>query len=191
MDAQPKPTDKEQEEGAQQLAQDRDAQASDQSPQPDHEEGGKPKVNIATFRGIPQKLHDSLKALAKELGVSPGELARFFLEDGLDRLATGEEQIVPEFVPGGYTLYPKERRAQSRRRAGRKARANQKPHSYYGVPREVVRAVLDQSRAIGVTQGELARRLFEDGIKRYRAGALSLEPVPVQKIATLYPEDLG
>jgi exonuclease VII small subunit len=42
-----------------------------------------------------------------------------------------------------------------------------------------------------VTQGELARYLFERGIELYRSGALTLEPVPVQQIATLYPKDLG
>jgi len=42
-----------------------------------------------------------------------------------------------------------------------------------------------------VTQGELARYLFERGIELYRNGDLAVEPVPVQKIATLYPEDLS
>lgn len=34
------------------------------------------KVHIATFRGIPQKLHRQLKTVAEDLSVSPGELAR-------------------------------------------------------------------------------------------------------------------
>jgi hypothetical protein len=183
MAAQPNPKDQEKDKKTKLLAQDSDAQA-------DHDVEGKPKVNVATFRGIPQKLHESLKALAKELGIAPGELARYFLEEGLSRVESKADRITPEFVPGGYTLYPEERRARVRQRSGRRARAHQKPHSYYGVPREVVRTVLEQSREIGVTQGELARRFFENGIERYRAGELELAPVPVEQIATLYPEDL-
>jgi hypothetical protein len=151
----------------------------------------KEKVNIATFRGIPKKLHETIKSIAADLGISPGELARYFLENGLARISNGEEEIQPSFVPGGYTLYPDERRQRTRRKATRKSKALQKPRSYYGVPREVVKAVLDQSKAIGVTQGELARYLFELGIERFKSGQLTLKPVPVQQIATLYPNDLG
>ncbi len=59
------------------------------------------------------------------------------------------------------------------------------------MPREVVQAVLEKSKAIGVTQGELARYLFERGVARFKTGDMVLEPVPVQQIATLYPEDMG
>lgn len=149
------------------------------------------KVNIATFRGIPKKLHESIKSIAADLGISPGELARYFLEDGLTHLVSGEEQIEPSFVPGGYTLYPDERHQRTRRKPTRKSKALQQPRSYYGVPREVVQAVLEQSKAVGVTQGELARYLFERGVERYNSGQLTLNPVPVQQIATLYPDDLG
>ncbi len=150
-----------------------------------------PKINIATFRGIPKKLHDTIKSIAADLGISPGELARYFLEKGLARLENGEDEIQPSFVPGGYTLYPDERRQRSRRKPTRKSKALQQPRSYYGVPREVVQSVLDQSKALGITQGELARHLFERGVARYESGELTLDPVPVQQIATLYPDDLG
>ena len=158
----------------------------------DHKEPSKkaPKVHIATFRGIPSKLHESLKSIAGDLGISPGELARYFLENGLTRMGAGEEEIAPSFVPGGYTLYPDEKQKTARTRRKR-SKKSQQPRSYYGVPREVVLAVLEKSQAMGVTQGELARFLFERGVARYKAGDLVLEPVPVQQIATLYPEDMG
>lgn len=149
------------------------------------------KVNIATFRGIPKKLHETLKDIAAELGVSPGELARYFLEQGLARVKAGEERIELAFVSGGYTLYPDEAPKRPKRKKVRRPKTLQQPRSYYGVPRTVVKAVLEQSRAAGVTQGELARYLFERGIELYRNGDLAVEPVPVQKIATLYPEDLS
>ena len=151
----------------------------------------KPKVHIATFRGIPLKLHQNLKSIAQELGISPGELARYFLEEGLARIEDGEEEIAPSFVPGGYTLYPDEKKAAQNKPRRKRSKKGQPPRSYYGVPREVVQAVLERSQALGVTQGELARFLFERGIELYRSGELVLEPVPVQKIATLYPKDLG
>ncbi len=157
--------------------------------------GGQPKapqkVNIATFRGIPKKLHETLKDIAAELGVSPGELARYFLEQGLARMKAGDERIEVSFVSGGYTLYPDEAPKRPKRKKVRRPKTLQQPRSYYGVPRTVVKAVLEQSRAAGVTQGELARYLFERGIELYRNGDLAVEPVPVQKIATLYPEDLS
>ena len=150
-----------------------------------------PKVHIATFRGIPLKLHQSLKAVAGELGISPGELARYLLEKGLERMDAGEEEVAPSFVPGGYTLYPDEKQAGAARPRRKRSKKSQQPRSYYGVPREVVQAVLAQSQALGITQGELARYLFERGIVRFKSGELVLEPVPVQQIATLYPDDLG
>ncbi|MBG0786968.1 MAG: hypothetical protein H0S79_17875 [Anaerolineaceae bacterium] len=149
-----------------------------------------PKVHIATFRGIPLKLHESLKSIAADLGISPGELARYFLENGLARMGAGEEEVTPSFVPGGYTLYPEEKQKTTRTRRKRSKKAQQ-PRSYYGVPREVVQMVLEKSQTMGVTQGELARYLFERGVARFEAGDLVLEPVPVQQIATLYPEDMG
>ena len=151
----------------------------------------KPKVHIATFRGIPSKLHQNLKSIAQDLGISPGELARYFLEKGLARIEDGEEAVAPSFVPGGYTLYPDEKKAAQNKPRRKRSKKGQPPRSYYGVPREVVQAVLEQSQALGVTQGELARYLFERGIELYRSGELVLEPVPVQQIATLYPKDLG
>lgn len=149
------------------------------------------KVHIATFRGIPPKLHQSIKNIAKELGISPGELARYFLEHGLKRIEAGEDEVAPTFVPGGYTLYPDEKKATAGRPRRKRSKSGQQPRSYYGVPRELVRAVLDQSQALGITQGELARHFFERGIELYKSGELILEPVPVQQIATLYPKDLG
>jgi hypothetical protein len=153
------------------------------------ENAGKP--NIATFRGIPKKLHDAIKQTAAGLGVSPGELARYLLEVGLERLETGEDAIEPKFVPGGFTLYPEEGSRQPKRRGRKKSKVLQQPRSYYGVPRDVVKAILDKSKEVGVTQGEVARRLLEKGLERYKAGELAITPAPLHQIATLYPEDLG
>ncbi len=149
------------------------------------------KPNIATFRGIPKKLHEAIKQTASDLGVSPGELARYLLEVGLTRIEAGEDVVEPKFVPGGFTLYPEEGPKQPRRKGRRKSKALQQPRSYYGVPREVVKTILERSRDIGVTQGEMARYLFERGLERYQKGELVIEPEPIRQIATLYPGDLG
>lgn len=148
------------------------------------------KPNIATFRGIPKKLHESIKTMASDLGVSPGELARYLLEVGLTRVEEGQDVIEPKYVPGGYTLYPEEGPKKPKKKARRRSKTLQQPRSYYGVPRELVAAVLARSRSIGVTQGELVRFLFERGLARYKKGDLLIHPEPVQQIATLYPEDL-
>ena len=128
------------------------------------------KPSIATFRGIPKKLHESIKTTASDLGVAPGELARYLLEVGLMRVEAGEDVIEPKYVPGGYTLYPNEGPKKPKKKARRRSKTLQQPRSYYGVPRELVKAVLARSRVIGVTQGELARFLFERGLARYKMG---------------------
>ena len=171
------------------LAQEADEDKDELKEQNSEEKTSKP--NIATFRGIPKKLHDAIKQTASDLGVSPGELARYLLEVGLTRIEAGEDVVEPKFVPGGFTLYPDEGPKQPRRKGRKKSKTLQQPRSYYGVPREVVKAVLDRSNEVGVTQGEMARYLFERGLERYRKGTLVIEPAPIQQIATLYPEDLG
>jgi hypothetical protein len=96
-------------------------------------------------------------------------------------------KIEPRFSPGGFTLFPEERRSHAVRRERKQAGAQ--PWSYYGVPRRVVVGVLEQSQSLDVTQGELARFFFEQALAAYRKGVLEIRPVPTRQIATLFPED--
>jgi len=65
------------------------------------------KAGVAvTYRGIPPDLQKRLKRVAEEHSVPVGEVARRFLEHGLDAYEAGELVLRPVLVPGRLTLYP-------------------------------------------------------------------------------------
>ena len=68
-------------------------------------------------------------------------------------MADGEEEIAPSFVPGGYTLYPDEKQAAVAKPRRKRSKKSQQPRSYYGVPREVVEAVLAEKSIAGSHPG--------------------------------------
>lgn len=64
------------------------------------------EVGIATYRGIPRKLNARLVAVARELGVPVGQVARLFLEFGLEAYERGDLVPAPVLVAGKYGLFP-------------------------------------------------------------------------------------
>ena len=68
------------------------------------------KNKVTGYRGIPPELNNSLKALAAELSVPVGDVARAFLEHGLDAYKRGELALAPRprfNAQNNMTLYPK------------------------------------------------------------------------------------
>jgi len=65
-------------------------------------------VGVVTFRGIPPRLNDELKTVASELGVTVGDLARAFLEYGLEAYRSGELELHAHPVRKRFTLFPGE-----------------------------------------------------------------------------------
>ncbi len=63
-----------------------------------------------TFRGIPLELNARLNAVAEELGVTVSEVARAFLERGLQAYEQGDLILQPRLRIGKRTLYSEERR---------------------------------------------------------------------------------
>ncbi len=61
---------------------------------------------VIAFRNVPAELRDDIKAIAQAQGVRVGEVARLFLEYGLDAYAAGRISLNPKLKQGRLTLYP-------------------------------------------------------------------------------------
>lgn len=59
-----------------------------------------------SYRGVPQELHERLKGVADKLGVPVGEVARAFLQFGLDAYERGDLELSPTPVQPKNTLFP-------------------------------------------------------------------------------------
>ena len=66
------------------------------------------KVGLVAYRGIPASLNARLKAVAGELGVPVGDVARAFLEYSLQAYQRGDMELTPKLVVGRFTLHPRE-----------------------------------------------------------------------------------
>lgn len=62
--------------------------------------------NVVTYRGVPEELHEEIKAVAAGLGVNVGEVARAFLEHGLAAYRSGALELDPVAEAVTRTLYP-------------------------------------------------------------------------------------
>lgn len=61
---------------------------------------------FVAYRGIPRELHESIKEIADDLGVPVGEVARAFLEYGLEACRRGDLVLQPKPVTGKFSLFP-------------------------------------------------------------------------------------
>ena len=59
-----------------------------------------------SYRGIPVELQERLKEIAQQHRVTVGEIARAFLEYGIDAYDAGNLQLEPRPVTEKRTLYP-------------------------------------------------------------------------------------
>jgi len=63
---------------------------------------------FVAYRGVPKELHENLKKVANDLGVPVGEVARAFLEYGLEACKRGDLVLQPKPVTGKFSLFPEE-----------------------------------------------------------------------------------
>lgn len=61
------------------------------------------------YRGVPAEVNEAIKAIAQELGVVVGEVARAFLEEGIRQYRAGRLRLTVHKVGGRWTIYPPER----------------------------------------------------------------------------------
>ena len=62
-------------------------------------------VEVASYR-IPPELKQAVKDIAADLGVSPADIARLFLERGIDDYQAGKIDVKPQPKQTGMTIYP-------------------------------------------------------------------------------------
>ncbi len=63
---------------------------------------------VVTYRGVPPDVQRQLRRIADELGVPVGEVARRFLEFGIEAYRDGTLSLQPVFAAYRRTLYPRE-----------------------------------------------------------------------------------
>jgi len=66
------------------------------------------KRGFVSYRGVPRELQKQLKALAADLGVPVGDVARRFLEYGLQAYEQGDLKLDPVMRRHRFALYPDE-----------------------------------------------------------------------------------
>jgi hypothetical protein len=154
------------------------------------------------FRRVPPDLREAVKEIAGDLQVRVDDVARAFLEFGLQCYYRGEIYIQPTLQEGRLTLFPKGsiqpgknllsgwveqiQNQQPPARPTRKRRqANANPEkpwkwqvSYRGIPVEIQSQLRALHQEKAVPLGEIATLLLAYSLDAYQRGRLVLHPQP-------------
>lgn len=147
---------------------------------------------VATYRGVPPEMHQTILHMAESLGVPVDEVARAFLEFSLAHHRSGDLPIHPHPKAQRMTLYPDESTAPTKKsegwlkeafsssRPGKKGKKGGQPKRWesrvsYRLPVALKQEVkeLADTHTIGV--GELVCFLFQYALSSYERGDLRLE----------------
>ncbi len=147
------------------------------------------------YRGVDPKLALQVKAIADELSVPVGEVARAMLEYALRAYAEGDLDLQPRPNPDRLrmTLFP------SSTKSGRsqtldltRDRKTTEPTwrvitTWRDFPPELKAEIgaLASSDGLDVPTGELVSALLRYGLKAYEGGVLKLKPTPTASARTL------
>ena len=66
----------------------------------------KHNVDLVHYRGVPRNVQEEVIAIASDLGVTVGEVARAMLEHGITSYKAGKMLLHPEVTTGKVTLFP-------------------------------------------------------------------------------------
>ncbi len=146
---------------------------------------------VATYRGVPPEMHQTLLHLAESLGVSVDEVARAFLEFSLAHHKSGDLPIHPHPKAQRMTLYPDGAAASDRKsegwlkeafssRPGKKSKKGSQPKRWearvsYRLPVPLKQEVKELADMHTVGVGELVYFLFQYAVSAYERGDLRLE----------------
>jgi hypothetical protein len=72
------------------------------------EKSQRDKKDVVTYRGVPASLGKQITRIAGDLGVPAGDVARSFLEYGLQAYQAGDLELKPKLAVGRFTLHPPE-----------------------------------------------------------------------------------
>ncbi|MBI5955358.1 MAG: hypothetical protein HY865_27195 [Chloroflexi bacterium] len=154
----------------------------------------------AVYRGVDPKLALKVKAIAGDLLVPEGEVARAVIEYALHAYAQGNLDLHPR--PNPYrmrmTLFPSPDSTRSYDSPVKPAKRKQTQAlwrvitTWRGFPPELKRelAALASDDGLNVPVGELITALLRFGLKAYDNGLLALEPVQKRTTFTLAQEGI-
>lgn len=158
---------------------------------------------VATYRGVPPEIHQTVLHLAESLGVPIDEVARAFLEYSLANHKSGKVPIQPHPKAQRMTLYPDGdaalepkskgwlKDAFSAPRPGKKGKKSSLPKRWesrvsYRLPVALKQEVKELADAHTVGVGELVFFLFQHALAAYESGHLRLEAHPKVSGNTLF-----
>ena len=154
----------------------------------------------AVYRGVEPKLALKVKAIAGDLLVPEGEVARAVIEYALHAYEQGNLDLHPR--PNPYrmrmTLFPASDSTRSYDRTVKPAKRKQTQAlwrvitTWRGFPPELKRelAALASDDGLNVPVGELITALLRFGLKAYDNGLLTLDPVQRRTTFTLTQEGI-
>jgi hypothetical protein len=151
------------------------------------------------YVNVPTELREQVLALAEHFGVTADEVARAFVEYGIE--CVDEEKLKLSAQPNPYgrkmTLFPKERAKGWHETndvpkvipARKKKRTKQAKRVYpavsYRLPEKVHEDICGLARELDVPLGDVVSFLLRYGLDAYRSGKLSLKPQPLTVKMTL------
>ncbi|RIK28883.1 MAG: hypothetical protein DCC56_14475 [Anaerolineae bacterium] len=151
------------------------------------------------YVNVSVELREQVLALAEQLGVTADEVARAFIEYGIE--CVDEEKLHLRAQPNPYgrkmTLFPKERAKGWHETNGtpkeiparKKKRSRQVKKTYpavsYRLPEKVHDEICGLAMDLDVPLGDVVSFLLQYGLDAYRGGKLSLQPQPLTVKMTL------
>ena len=149
----------------------------------------------AVYRGVDPKLALRVKAIAAELFVPEGEVARCILEYAMRAFEEGDLDLLPRPNPlrMRMTLYPsspvyRKYPMKSKSRTSKPTEASWRViTTWRSFSPELKRTIsnLASEEGLNVPVGELVSALLRYGLKMHEAGLLKLEPVEKATVLTL------
>lgn len=136
------------------------------------------------YRGVDPKAALRVREIAEELNVPAGEVARAFLEFGLDAYSRGDLDLDPRLNPERLrmTLFPKGD-LPKRKALGKKKKAKEEAwrvittwRNFSAELKEEI-GVLASAKGLDVPVGELVSAFLLYAFKAYDSGDLELQPV--------------
>lgn len=150
------------------------------------------RENAVSYRGIPPEIQTGIKTVAAEIEVNAEEVARAFLEFGLNAFRNGEIQIQPHPKGRLMTLFPEgwnrhvgwtdmgwgKREETLRGKKKRPTALWRNVVTYRGIPPEVKQAIQAISNEHSIPVGELATLFLSHAYLSFKNGRLVLHPQP-------------
>lgn len=158
---------------------------------------------LVTYRGIPAETHQTLISLAGNIGVPVDEVARMFLEYGVEHYRSGLLPLNPHPKAQRMTLFPDGKRPKTQSphgwlneafpssRSGKKSKKGKQPKLWesrvsYRIPISLKEQVKEIADMHTVAVGELVLYLFKFSSEAFDAGQLRLDPHPKTSGNTLF-----